>query len=397
MDGSLGNNLGMLLLILLALAAAWYLGRLSQSRPRSRQSPGRDYFIGLNYLLNDEPDEAIDTFIHALEADSNALETHLALGTLLRRRGKVDKSIVVYQGLLDRPELGEDEKQRVKLELARSHIAAGLLDRAESLLEELQGARPELWRAALVQAVNLYQLEKDWSKGVRAAEELLRVCPVRERGRHQSVASHFHCELAEQAMSQANFPDARDYLKKALQLHRANVRASLLLARVELLQGNPGEAAKILARVQQQDPDYQSETIVPLMESYRQLGADRPLRKFIQGNLEGQPSASVVLEISRHIDKEAGRAQALDFLRERLRQKHSMKIMNRLLVLLSEEKGGPLQQDLQTFHQILQDYLKSRPGYQCVNCGYEARSLHWLCPGCSEWGMIKPVKGVTGE
>src|SRR5690554_3258183 len=209
----------MLLLMLLALAAAWYLGRLNRSRSRpARQNGGRDYFIGLNYLLNEQPDEAIDTFIAALEVNTDVFETHLALGTLLRRRGKVDKSIVVYQKLLERPGLGEYDASRIKLELLRSYIAAGLLDRAETLLGELGDAGPELRHAALLQAISLYQLERDWVRAVQSAEELLRIASVRERSRYQVMASHFQCELAELAIAEERYDEALLNLKKALQL-----------------------------------------------------------------------------------------------------------------------------------------------------------------------------------
>lgn len=397
MEGSLGNSLGMLLLMLLALAAAWYLGKLNRPNARpARQDGGRDYFIGLNYLLNEQPDEAIDTFIAALEVNTDALETHLALGTLLRRRGKVDKSIVVYQKLLERPQLADYDASRIKLELVRSYIAAGLLDRAEQLLEELSNAGPELRHAALLQAISLYQLERDWARAVEAAEELLRITTVRERSRYQVMASHFQCELAEQAIAEERYGDALACLKKALQLHRGNVRASLLVARVEMAQDKHQDAVKALTRVRQQDPDFESETIVPLMQSYARLESGKPLQKFFAGGLEDELPASVVLAFSEHIEQHSGRAAALGFLRERLERTPSLKVMNRLLHLLGEEAGG-LQQDLRTFHRILHDYLKSRPMYRCGNCGYEVKNLYWLCPSCVEWGTIKPIKGVMGE
>ena len=387
------------LLLVLALAAAWYLGRRS-SAGRNRgggRDLTRDYFIGLNYLLNDEPDDAIDTFIHALEINSNTLETHMALGTLLRRRGKVDKSIVVYQGVLARPRLSENEVNRVKVELIRSYIAAGLLDRAERLLEELQHAKAEIKQAALALAINLYQLEKEWSKAVAAADELLKICPAKERQRYQMMAAHFYCEMALQEIELRQYSNARQLLKKAFQHHRGNVRASLLLGKVENSQEHYRDAIKALTKVKQQDPDFVSETFIPLLDSYHRLGSQKQLEKFIQNSLDGQTTASMILGISDYLQRESGNSEALTFLLKHLREKPSLRIMDKALAIMGTDDSSPQLDNLRLFHHIMDEYINTKPLYQCGNCGFEARSLHWLCPSCSEWGVIKPIKGLLGE
>lgn len=396
MDAEYIDKLTLLLLIVVALAAAWYLGRRSLPVTASRARPElpNDHFIGLNYLLNDEPDEALDTFIAALEINTSSIETHMALGTLLRRRGKVDKSITVYQSLLQRPRLAVAELQRIQLELMRSYVAAGLLDRAERLLEELDRAGPELRRQALMQAVNLFQLEQEWGKAAQCSEELLQLCPPRERAVWQLRASHYYCELAEQDLARQRYDEARAQLRKARRLASRNARVSLLLGRLEMALENFREAVKALLSVKQQDPDFASETAVPLLESYRRSGSQRNLRRFIQDSLEDQPSASFLLALADHLDREEGSRAALDFLLSRLRGKSSLRIMHRALVLLDQEAG---QEELQLFRRILDEYFRSHYAYQCRNCGYEAKNLHWLCPGCAEWGMIRRQVGLTGE
>ncbi|MEX2366203.1 MAG: lipopolysaccharide assembly protein LapB [Pseudohongiellaceae bacterium] len=399
MQGDVANNLTVLLLVLVAVIAAWLLGRRSRggSFRTGRHELSRDYFIGLNYLLNDEPDDAIDTFINALEINSNTLETHMALGTLLRRRGKVDKSIVVYQSILARPRLHENEINRVKVELIRSYISAGLLDRAERLLTELDSAGADVRRKALSLGVILYQQEKDWENAVAAAMELIRLCPARERSRYQSMASHFCCELAELAVDQKQYNNARQRLKKAFQYNRNNVRASMLAGHLEMLQGNYREAIKEFLKVKQQDADFESETFVQLLECYHASGMEKQLKKFIQQSLEGTPPASVLLGISHYIESQSGSREALQFLLNFLREKPSLKLLNGALDFMSREEGGEIQQNLLLFHNIIAEYVGNRAMYQCRNCGFEGKSLHWLCPGCSEWGSIKPIKGPIGE
>ena len=168
MEDSGASNIFLYLLLLAALASGWWLGRRSSKSGGSyfglgsNKPPTNDYFIGLNYLLNDEPDDAIDIFIESLEINSNTLETHLALGTLLRRRGKVDRSITLYQDLLGKSIFSRSELNEIKISLVQSYISAGLLDRAEHLLKELRNEKGSIKVQALVLSANVYQLEKDW-------------------------------------------------------------------------------------------------------------------------------------------------------------------------------------------------------------------------------------------
>ena len=204
------------LLLLVALGLGWGLGRRARFNSTSKSSrpyrnlPAKDYFIGLNYLLNDEPDDAIDIFIDSLEISSHTLETHLALGTLLRRRGKVDRSIALYQDLLGKSNFSRTELNEIKISLVQSYISAGLLDRAEHLLKELRNEKGDIKVQALVLSANVYQLEKDWQEGVNALLELLKVCPSSKRSTYQNLASHFYCEMAEEELENAPKPKRRE-------------------------------------------------------------------------------------------------------------------------------------------------------------------------------------------
>ncbi len=396
MDTSLANSLLIMLLILIALVAAWYLGYRSKiaRSPNSRNQLSKDYFIGLNYLLNDEPDEAIDTFINALEINSNTLETHMALGTLLRRRGKVDRSIVVYQSLLARTGLTETELNSVKLALVKSYIAAGLLDRAERLLEDLKNAGASIRASALALAITLYQLESEWESAISSVNELLAICSSKEKSKYQIKASHFHCEIAEIALNQAECSKAKQHLIKSFHYNKNNIRASLLLGKLELNQGNYKAAIKALGKVKHQDNNYLSETFIPLLECYQKLDSDKNLEKFIKTSLDGEPSVTTLLTISEFIAEKSTKAEALSFLQERIKNKPSLRIMKKILCILSEDEDNLNQKVFSQCRSILEDYITSKALYRCENCGFEAKSIHWICPGCSEWEMIKPITGL---
>ena len=180
--------------LLLAIAFGWVLGRLTAGNKKVQiletKDIFQDYFVGLNYLLNDEPDEAIDTFIKALEINSETFETHLALGALLRRRGKVDKAIKVHQTLLARPGLERNISDSTRLQLAVDYIYAGLLDRAEGLLNDiLTEDSPAKWDA-LRHLITIYQTEKEWEKAIECSTILLRNSSYKKETELRSAAAH---------------------------------------------------------------------------------------------------------------------------------------------------------------------------------------------------------------
>ena len=230
------SNLDTYFLFLVAIIAGWLFGRVNLFGRKPKKTVNgnlfEDYFVGLNYLLNDEPDEAIDTFINALEINSETIETHLALGALLRRRGKVDKAINVHQALLARPGLSKEFSDSTRLQLSLNYIAAGLLDRAERLSNELLVENsPAKW-AALEQLITIYQTEKEWEKAIEASEALLRNPANKKDDRKKGAAAHYCCELAEQQLQANQQNKAREQIKRAFGFDRHSIRAALLLARL---------------------------------------------------------------------------------------------------------------------------------------------------------------------
>lgn len=404
MQGFDSANIFLYLVILATLAIGWFLGRISRrtsagGKKPVRNLPSRDYFIGLNYLLNDEPDDAVDIFIDALEVNSNTLETHMALGTLLRRRGKVDRSIAVYQDLLARPGFSQGELNRIKINLVQSYISAGLLDRAEGLLEDLKKTVGDIKVQALIQSANVYQLEKDWQQGVEALNELMKVCPPALRPKYQNRASHFYCELAENELQREHFGNARDFLKRAVALDRNNVRVSILLGKLEDRCHNYREAISNYLRVKKQDPAFMADVFEPLVECFKKAGREKGLQKFIQSCMTEETNTTVLLGLAAYLEKEKGMDAAQRFLLEQLRHKSSLRMMAKMLELepVPENEPGPAGAERSLLHKVLTEYIDGKTQYQCVNCGFELKSLHWLCPSCSRWGTVKHVMGILGE
>jgi len=401
MEGFGINNLFLYLILLVALAVGWLLGKrssfsASKLKPgKNKKLPSNDYFVGLNYLLNDEPDDAIDIFIDALEINSNTLDTHMALGTLLRRRGKVDRSIAVYQDLLGQSDFSRSELNDIKIHLVRSYIAAGLLDRAEHLLEELRNQQGEIKIKALVLSANVYQLEKDWQEGVNVLTELLKVCAPARRLRYQNLASHYYCELAEEELGNGHMSKARDYLRNADMMDKSNTRVSMLFGKLENLCGNYKEAIKNYLRVKKQDPSFMADVFSPLVECYQKAGKEKSLQKFISANMDEETDASVLIDLARYLEKERGQDEARKYLLAQLEKKSSLRLMMQALALDDSVADVNIEKDL--FLKVLREYIESHAQYQCTNCGFELKSLLWLCPSCSRWGTVKHVKGMLGE
>ncbi|MBL4820102.1 MAG: lipopolysaccharide assembly protein LapB [Gammaproteobacteria bacterium] len=392
------------ILLLVALAAGWALAQVSlKSKYRSNRSVNdfyNDYFVGLNYLLGDEPDEAIDTFISALEINDDTVETHLALGTLLRRRGKVDKAIKVHQSLLARSDLVREFSDLVQLELSNDYISAGLLDRAEHLAQELlresDGVRPD----ALLQLTTIYQIEREWEQAITSVKALLEIPNFKKDESIKSLAAHFCCELAEQAISDEQPQQARDQIKRAFRFDRSSARASFLMAKLEQLTNNPQKAIKELLRIRHQHPHFISEIIGPMAECYRHSAKpDETIKfeKFLRECLDDRFRVSVLLKLVELVRKREGDTAAAELLSTRLSQHPSLKGTVALLQSHIDETDGKLHLDLKLIEDVLNKLSQSKPGYQCDHCGFETKNLYWQCSSCKKWDSVKPRLGLEGE
>lgn len=402
MSGLDGTDILLFLLFLGALAVGWWLG--SRRPPFLRRAavnaykgtPSRDYFIGLNYLLNDEPDDAIDIFTDFLEVNSSTLETYMALGKLLRRRGKVDRSIAVYQELLGKGGFSRAQLNDVKLNLVQSYVAAGLFDRAEHILEELRQEKGNVRIRALVHAANIAQQERDWPKGVEALTELIRYCAPDQRAGYQFLASHYYAELALEELNNDRYARAREILVQAAAMDRGNPRVSMMRGQLEAACGNHREAIKHFLKVKKQNPVFMTDVFDALLACYRQAGKEKGLKKFVHACMAEDNGTSVLVGLADYLREEEGIDKAREFLLARLDRKSSLRLLQALLAL-EPESDESKNREMALFRNVLDKYLENQPQYRCDNCGFELKSLYWQCPSCAEWGTIAHVQGMLGE
>ena len=384
-------NTAWLLLIFAALISAWYLGYRSRQKslqPQKMNLP-RDYLVGLNFLLNEEPDKAVDVFIKMLEVDSDTVETHLAVGKLFRRRGEVDRAIRIHQNLIARPNLDKVYREQSLFELGQDYLSAGVLDRAERIFLDLVEVRSYSVRA-LRALLDIYQQEKCWEKAIKIAEKLETV--ARKNCRPQ--VAHYYCELGTLALTKGEPEQAARYLKRALEADDRCVRASLLQAKLEMSQDDHKSALRSLKRVKDQNPDYLSEAIDALASCYEALNKEKELVSYLMRILQDYPRIPVVLILSERIRKWKGDKVAANFVADYVRRYPSIRGLHLFINLYLSNAEGRARDDLLILQNLTKKLLADKPDYQCVSCGFSGKSLHWQCPGCKEWSSVKPLHSL---
>lgn len=382
------------LLLPVAAASGWIMARRSERnarRPASRDFSER-YFQGLNFLLNEQPDKAIEVFLRMVEVDSDTAETHLALGNLFRRRGEVDRAIRVHQNLIARPTLSKEQRSAALLELGQDYMRAGWLDRAESLFEELlEGNAHRV--PALRHLLDIYQQEKEWDKAIEVARRL-----DSESGLSMKpVIAQFHCELAERALKQNDDAQAGALTKRALSYDRRCVRASILQGRIATRAGNCKAALKAFREVADQDIEYLPEVLEPMRQCHDQLNSAAEFADYLRAVIERYNGVSPVIMLTDLIASTQGEAAAIEFVTAQVRKRPSVRGLGRLISLSLATASGRGKEDLLILRDLVDQLLASKPVYKCVHCGFAGKSLHWQCPTCKEWNTVKPIHGVEGE
>ncbi|MFP3343643.1 lipopolysaccharide assembly protein LapB [Halomonas sp. SIMBA_159] len=390
--------------LMAAIAIGFGLGarfayRRQQSLPTTRSpGPSREYFVGLNYLLNEQPDEAINTFIHALDVNSDTVDTHIALGKLFRARGEADKAVSIHQNLLARPALSTATNDTVQLELARDFMALGVHDRAQRLLRSLlENAADEALRLEVKRLlIDLLEREKEWQDALEIVQPLIKQQPAMRR-----PASHWLCELAQQEINQSSRALARKHLKKALQLDERCVRATLMLAELEMDNGHYGKAIERLSHIPQQDVAHVP-TMLPALQRAYMRSDDLPgLENHLQNLLSQAPYTSVIVALGALVHQRDGVDSAIERTGAWLSEAPSLGGLDYLvdLYLESERLAGKTTPD--TRLMLLKHHtgalLTGRPRHRCRRCGFSSDNLAWQCPSCRRWGTIKPITGVEGE
>lgn len=384
-------------LFFIAVGLGWFLGRMGKTVPADTSSGSlqREYFAGLDYLLSEKTDEAIDSFIRALEINSDTLPAHIALAKLFRRKGDVDRAIQIHQNLLARPDLSKHDFLRIQIALAKDYFAIGLFDRAEKLLLEINQQNPpaEPRQKVLTLLTKLYEKEREWQQALQVARQLA----ANETREIQTELSHYCCELATDDIKKHRYKQAKVRLSQALNYDNNAVRASLLRAQMEMQQANWRAAIKDLKSVAQQDPVFVSETVHLLKSCYSELNRSDEFEAYLKHCLVTTPSTSVMLGIADIILEKQGAYPAGIFITDELKKRPAVKGFNRLIDLYISHAAKGTNESLLVLRGLTGQLEQSKPVYLCHRCGFSGKNLLWQCPSCQSWGTTKPIQGLEGE
>lgn len=377
-----------LLLFLVCIAIAWVLGYRARPKEELARKTGlpRDYLAGLNFLINEETDKAVDVFIKMLEVDSDTVETHLAVGKLFRRRGEVDRAIRIHQNLIARPQLEKVFREQSLYELGQDYLSAGMLDRAERIFLELINAKSNSSQALLT-LIDIYQQGKDWNNAIQMALKY----EALTRQNMQPVIAQYYCELAETAYAKKQHQAAFDYLDKALSSDRSCARASLLEAKILMEKEEYKSALRCLKKIKDQNPDLLSEAIDLLASCYEKLGEEERLVAYLKHLLEEYPRIPVALILAERIRMRKGDKVAAGFVADYVRRYPSLRGLYIFINIYISNAEGRAKEDLHILQNLMKKLLANKPDYQCSSCGFSGKTLHWQCPGCKKWSTILPM------
>ena len=377
------------LLLLFAAAAGlgWYFARRTQRRlpATGRSQVSAEYFQGLNYLLNEEPDKALEVFIRMVDMDADTVDTHFALGALFRRRGETERAIKVHQNLVARPDLPREARARALNELAEDYFKAGLFDRAEQVYAQVArgAARRDLGLRGLVR---IYELQRDWEQAIGAMDQL---ASQSGEGAGEIVA-HYCCELAQDALGRGDLAAVRHWLKRAQGADRDGVRGAMLRALVAQREGDHRLAVRLYEQALERDGGFLVDVLPELRRSYAELGRAPDFARWLEGALarhpEWRPGVAFAAITEGGFEDTATRQCVIDFIES---NPILTEILETLRPTLASEGGK--EAAVRRISRAMRRIAKASPRYRCTVCGFSGNALYWQCPSCRTWGETRPV------
>ena len=380
-----------LLAIPLFFGLGWFAARLDlrSGGARSRGALPEAYFRGLNFLLNEQPDKAIDAFVDVVRIDPETVELHFALGNLFRRRGETDRAIRVHLNLVERRDLDPAQREHALFELGQDYLKAGLLDRAEDAFNRLEGSRYAA--AALHHRLEIAQMVRDWPLAIAHAERLERDCGER----HGHDIAHYRCELAAAALAKGS-PEGREAARReiaaASAADPAHPRPPLLAGELALADDDPAGAIAAWTPLVREAPAFLALVAAEWLSAHAALGRfDAGLSALERVHTE-HPAVDTFAAIADALARERGQEEALAWARAGLERQPSLLALERLLALHLPLADEARRGDIELMQRVVQPQARRLARYVCRHCGFKARQFYWQCPGCSRWDTYAPKR-----
>ena len=353
---------------------------------RESRSLPRSYLSGLNFLLNEQPDKAIDAFIEAVRIDPDTVELHFALGSLFRRRGETERAIRMHQHLVDRDDLAQAQRTQALAELGQDYLKAGLLDRAEAVFTRLRGTALE--DVALSHLLEIYQQEKDWPKAIEIAQAL----PDHESVWWRKEMANFHCEIADNAMMDSRFDDASRSVDAALRVNPKSVRASLIKGDLARQAARLEDAVESWKRIESQDAAYLALVAERIMSAHEQLSRPAEGLQMLRAFLARHPSLDLLDTVFEAVLRQQGPEPAYELVREELRRNPTLLGLDKLLQAGIMTAPLEYRTDVELVRELVHNHTRRVARYRCNACGFKARQFYWRCPACGGWETTPPKR-----
>ncbi|MBK8687428.1 MAG: lipopolysaccharide assembly protein LapB [Betaproteobacteria bacterium] len=373
-------------------ALGWIAARIDiKHLLRESRALPMSYFRGLNFLLNEQPDKAIESFIEVVKVDPQTVDLHFALGSLFRRQGEIDRAIRMHQNLLDRPDLPADKRQTALFELAQDFHRAGLLDRAEELFTRLDGSPFE--HPSLAFLLSIYEQEKDWPKAIAVTR---RMEALARQPYHKEIA-HYDCELAQAALLKSDFATARTYIEQARAEYKASPRATMLAGDMAAQQGDHARAIEEWQKIETQNPAFLALVAERLADAWRRTGGAAQGLRTLRAYQQQYPSLDLLNTVFSLTLVEEGAEAAASLIKEELARNPTLLGLDRLLEAQLASAPAERRHDLELVKQLVGQHIKRLGMYKCEHCGFRAKQYYWRCPGCGKWETYSPRRTETPD
>lgn len=370
----------------------WLVARIDikQLLSESRALP-QSYFKGLNFLMAEQPDKAIEAFIEVTKQQPEAIELQFALGSLFRKRGEVDRAIRIHQHLSERADLPADQRTAALLDLALDYEKAGLLEHAERILGDLSAKsvgnkKQQLQTLKLL--LEIHVQERSWQKAIATAQRM-QACDESAAGYAKEIANYC-CESALQAHEKGLDAEASAQLDAALAANEKCVRANLMNSEWLAGIGKHEEAIDVWRRIEQQNPAYLGLMADQILASYESIGKTEQGLTELRALQQQYPALDLFNAIFHATMKSEGAAAAYNLVKLDLRQNPTLVGLDRLLEAELSAAPEEKKADLKVLKDLVHTHSSRLAVYLCGNCGFKAKQFYWQCPACAGWETFPP-------
>lgn len=383
------------LLLPVAMAYGWFMGRnsIKQKDQTAKQDLSIKYSKGLNYLLSNQKDKAIDSLLEALKVEDDSVEAHFAMANLFRKRGELDRALKVHEHLVRQEYIHADAKQQAVFELGRDFLSAGLYDRAEKMFLKLLKTKPYGLKS-LTFLLQIYQSTKDWHQGIALKKQIIKQSDKRLL---HSLAN-FYCELATEALAKNEFIAVIELLEQALIVDPNSCRANWLMAKVYENNDQCEQACQCYQDIYQQDKEFFPDVIDLMHACYIRLDIEDEFYRFIRKVYDETASSSALIAYLGHIEKKHGLKKAKEFILMALKRRPTIRGFKHFVKMqMTNSEDSVNTESLDIIKELIASYLKVKHRYSCRTCGFNSSTHYWSCPSCHDWEQLKPVRGLEGE